>query len=218
MIKRWRIGPLLCTRFPMLLLVVMVGLGLLADADLASAQDDNQSTGSGPASDSDPAAQPDPPPDRFTVDFGSNVRGEPGSQRMVADVEVPAHLQGRSCRATAVAHNGSSVHVGNDLIVVSGEGRTVMTGVEDASDADMGAVGDLIVGRRLEAWLRFGPDGRASLDFDLDLRCPLVPVVVEPVPIPKQTDDRPPEPEPTPESPDETPVAEPVAGEPTFTG
>ena len=99
------------------------------------------------------------------------VRAPEGTEHQLASVAVPADLQGLECTVNAVAHNQTSVHPGNDLVVASGDDSLVIEDVEGTSGGDTTAEGTLILSDVVDVTLQMGGDGVFSAGFVVQATC-----------------------------------------------
>lgn len=106
------------------------------------------------------------------IPLNTVVRGEEGSEHVLASEEVPADLVGSECSVTAVATNQRSVHPGNDLVVSSSGDQVVLEDVEGEAFGERTAEGSLTLGTELTVTLILGPDGRFSAGIDVEVLCP----------------------------------------------
>jgi hypothetical protein len=84
------------------------------------------------------------------------VRGSEGEIHVL--VEVPTGDEaGCEAQVSATTHNNASVHVGNDLIVSSGDAAVVVSDVESAPGTAKSASGTLTLSDTLVVAVRLGP-------------------------------------------------------------
>ena len=107
----------------------------------------------------------------IAIEFDELVSGPVGTVRTVAEAKVPPELVGDTCQISVVAENQASVHVGNDLIVSTGDSQAVFVGVEDEANGGTTETYEVTVGPTIVVQLRFGPDELSSLGFDLAFDC-----------------------------------------------
>ena len=110
--------------------------------------------------------------DEISVQPDELVFGDPGTVVSVATEQVPTELIGKSCALRVIAENGSSVHVGNTLIVSTGDSRTVIAGVEDSPDGSTIGTAQVTLAETINFELEMGPDGMSSLGFAIGFDCP----------------------------------------------
>ena len=71
--------------------------------------------------------------DAWEVPVDTIVRSEPGVVTELVMIDVPEEHQGAICDIEVVGQNQGSVHLGNDLLVQSGDAEVVVEGVEDTA-------------------------------------------------------------------------------------
>jgi len=94
----------------------------------------------------------------FDIPIDTVVRAPFDSYTVLADVETPEELVGSSCVSIAVAANQDSVHVGNDLIIATGDSSVTLADVERAPDVSTPAAGEITLGERVTVTLHMGID------------------------------------------------------------
>lgn len=164
---------------------------------------------------STPAGAQDHP--SFDIPLDTIERGEEGSEHLLATEEVPAEDVGRECEVVAEGANNHSVHPNTDLLVRSGDSEVEMLDVEQESEGTIEATDTLVLDTEISVLVRFGPDEVFSGGLVVALDCPTPPSTTTTVPPSTTTtvttvppEDAPPE--------AQVPSAEPVVGQPTFTG
>lgn len=101
-----------------------------------------------------------------------------GSITVLQTRQVPESAQGQFCEVSGESRNQESVHPGNDLIVESGNTRSVLEGVEDVPLGTVEARGQLVLGSTITVALRMGEDNVFSAGIDVIIDCaPEVPLV-----------------------------------------
>ena len=100
--------------------------------------------------------------DILTIPVNGVSWGDPGSSQLVASAGVPADLIGKNCAVIGTSGNGSSVHPGNDLVIVSGDETIVISDFEDTGNAIHRVSSVRTLGSSVEVYLRFGQDGVSS--------------------------------------------------------
>ncbi|MDH3682858.1 MAG: hypothetical protein OEV40_23235 [Acidimicrobiia bacterium] len=118
--------------------------------------------------------------DEISVQPDHIVVAEPGSLTDIASEPVPIEFVGKTCGLRVVAQNGASVHPGNVLVVVTGDSKTVVEGVEDNPDGSVVANENVALGETISLQLQMGPDGISSLGFTVGFDCVPDPVDDEP--------------------------------------
>jgi len=111
----------------------------------------------------------------ISIEFDDVIRGPEGSLRTVAQVDVPPDFVGDLCVLSVIAENQASVHVGNDLIVSTGDSQAVILGVEDEAFEPTSQDYAMVVGSTIVVELRFGKDALSSLGFGLSFDCEPLP-------------------------------------------
>lgn len=110
------------------------------------------------------------------IPLGTVVRDEPGSLTVLAEVAVPADLQGRFCDVESRAQNNASTHTGNDLLVASDGTAVELLDVEAFPGKITAALVELRLGPTVRVTLRMGTDGVFSAGSSLVvLDCPTTP-------------------------------------------
>lgn len=102
------------------------------------------------------------------------VRGaEPGAVVTLTDppVVAPEDLVGRECTVVARSENQSSVHPGNDLVVVTGESQVRIADVEAEPGIAINASGTVLLGPDVRISLIAGQDGVFSAGIDVTVDC-----------------------------------------------
>lgn len=97
--------------------------------------------------------------------------GEAGSLYQLAEVTVAPDHVGVSCTMTVHTENQSSVHPGNDLLITTGDSQAVIEGVEAEANAGKDLSAEVVLGETIVVALRFGPEGRSSMGYGLDVDC-----------------------------------------------
>jgi hypothetical protein len=106
------------------------------------------------------------------------MRGPVGSLVDIGGENVPEDLQGRTCDVALSTSNNGSVHVGNDVIISSGDGSVTFKNVESKANQDQTYPAQpLTLGGALSAQLRFGKDKVTSSGFGVTVDCPPPPTV-----------------------------------------
>jgi hypothetical protein len=111
----------------------------------------------------------------ISIEFDDVIRGPEGSLKTVAQVDVPPEFVGDLCVLSVIAENQASVHVGNDLIVSTGDSQAVILGVEDEAFEPTSQDYAMVVGSTIVVELRFGKDALSSLGFGLSFDCEPLP-------------------------------------------
>lgn len=159
--------------------------------------------------------------DDLTVKPDEVIRGEPGSVVTVATEQIPADLVGNVCDVRIATVNGSSVHPGNVVITRTGDQVFETPGIEDSPEGQVTDISSVTLGETLTLDLRLGADGLSSLGFTVAIDCPEPEPEPEPTPAPEPAQVETPPEVSTPTvlpSQQVAPPADPVAGNPTFTG
>jgi hypothetical protein len=138
------------------------------------------------------------------------VTGTPGDIVQIGSTAVDAAVQDHSCEVVATITNQSSVHVGNTLVVTSGESSVTMTNIEDAADTTVTGGGTITLGETITAAVVLGADGATSLGAGISLACAILPVSPVAPAVPATPDPA------TPIAP--AVPATPVQATPTYTG
>lgn len=99
------------------------------------------------------------------------IYDSPGSVHTVADMPVPASLQGKPCDLRVVTQNQSSIHPGTDVTVTTGGATSVIRGVEDSADARVVDTHRVTLGSDILIEVTIGPDGSTSLGFTVSFEC-----------------------------------------------
>lgn len=99
------------------------------------------------------------------------ISGPPGSVHEVSTVPVPVDMVGKACDLRVVTKNGSSVHVGNSLVVATGSDRIVVEGVEDSASEALLATRRVKLGAEIVVEIKLGAEGWSSLGFTLGFEC-----------------------------------------------
>jgi hypothetical protein len=141
---------------------------------------------------------------RLDIPLDTVVRGEDGSEHLLATEPVPAEDVGRGCDVVVEGANNSSVHPNTDLLVRSGDSEVEVLDVERAPDARTEATGTVVLDSEVLVFVRLGADEVFSGGLVMTLDCPIPPS--------STTTTAPPE-APPPAAP-----AEPVTGQPSFVG
>lgn len=103
------------------------------------------------------------------------AKGDAGSSVAMGSADVPDELVGRSCNVVATVNNQESVHVGNTLVVSSGDSSVSMAGIEDVADAVTTEGGTITLGDTVTAAVVLGSDGATSLGSSLTVTCKALP-------------------------------------------
>ena len=124
----------------------------------------------------------------FVIPIDTYIAAEPGSITPIAVVETPPELVGSTCFGVAVAENGTSVHLGNNIIIESGSSVAVLENVEGAPNKVTNAIGELTLGEIVELSLLMGNDGAFSggIAVFIDADC-TPPTTVPPTTVPTTT-------------------------------
>ncbi len=104
------------------------------------------------------------------------VTGTAGETVQIGSVDVDAALQGRTCEVVAAITNQSSVHLGNTLVVTSGDSSISMENIEDVADTTVTKGGTITLGQTITAAVVLGADGATSLGSSMNLTCAALPV------------------------------------------
>lgn len=98
---------------------------------------------------------------------------EAGTVVLLTDppVEVPSELVGRECTVVAQSKNQSSVHPGNDLLVVTGDSQVLIADVEAEPEATINATGIVVLGSEIAVSLIMGPDEVFSAGINVLVDC-----------------------------------------------
>ncbi|MEZ5410424.1 MAG: hypothetical protein R2761_20500 [Acidimicrobiales bacterium] len=99
------------------------------------------------------------------------IYDSPGSVHTVADMPVPASLQGMPCDLRVVTQNQASVHPGTDVVVTTGGATSTIEGVEDSADARVVDTHRVTLGPDILIEVTIGPDGSTSLGFTVSFEC-----------------------------------------------
>lgn len=116
----------------------------------------------------------------ISIKFDELVFGKPGSVVRVTQVDVDADLVGKTCTLSVLAENQASVHLGNDLIVSTGDSQAIIVGVEDKANDGTNQTYNMVVGPTITLDMRIGPDGMSSLGFGLSFDCVLPVTTIAP--------------------------------------
>lgn len=97
----------------------------------------------------------------------------PGTtQPLILDVAVPPEFVGQTCEVQATTANNASVHVNNDVEIVSGGQSVWMFNVEGLPNSTTyTADGSLTLGPDVDMYIHMGPDGRWSAELDMAFIC-----------------------------------------------
>jgi hypothetical protein len=109
-----------------------------------------------------------------TIEF-TVVRGDPDSTVEVAREHVEPWLQGESCGVTVAIKNNSSVHLGTDLLIASGDDTLTISDVETKAGVVTFDEGALVLGDEVVVSVHLGPDGIMSGGISIDFHCDLQP-------------------------------------------
>lgn len=99
-----------------------------------------------------------------TVVWGAN-----GTTSLLAQLTVPASLQGKVVTANAQTTNNASVHPDTDLIVASNSTSFSLDDIEGSTNKVTTGSGQLTLGSTIDVSVEFGPDGVFSGGGTLDL-------------------------------------------------
>lgn len=146
----------------------------------------------------------------------SDRPGEEGSVHLLATKPVAEEDVGRGCNVVADGENNSSVHLGTDLLVRSGDSEVVLEDVEREPNVITEADGTLTLDTEVSVSVRLGPDGIFSGGLVVSLDCPIPPS--PPTESSTTTTVAPPTTAPPEAPPPPAAPAEPVAAEPDFVG
>lgn len=98
--------------------------------------------------------------------------GAAGESILVASVTAPEEFIGRSCEITGTTDNQASVHVGNDLLIVTGDQTIAIANFEDEQFIAHGDRKVEAISATIDVFVRLGPDGISSGGFRVDVSCP----------------------------------------------
>jgi LPXTG-motif cell wall-anchored protein len=99
------------------------------------------------------------------------VRGEPGSEHLLATESIAPEDAGRECRVAAEGVNNESIHPNTDLLVRSGGSEVVVPDVEREPDVRTEAAGTIVLGTDVSVFVRLGPDGVFSGGLVVTIEC-----------------------------------------------
>ena len=99
------------------------------------------------------------------------IYADPGTVHDVADMPVPASLQGKPCDLRVITQNQSSIHPGTDVSVTTGGATSWIRGVEDSADARVVDTHRVTLGPDILIQVTIGPDGSTSLGFTASFEC-----------------------------------------------
>lgn len=115
----------------------------------------------------------------ITIEVDEVLFAEPGSVTVITEVDVSSPFVGQECQIIALSENQVSIHPGNDLLISTGGGQTVIADVEAEPDAQITRSATVLLGPRIAIALRMGPDGVSSLGFDMSLDCGAAETIIE---------------------------------------
>ena len=105
------------------------------------------------------------------IPISNVVTGAEGTELLVASAAVPASFVGLDCDVFADVRNQESVHPGNDLIIVTGGRRAVISEFESDPNQVTTETESMVVSESVEVSVRFGPDGISSGGFSVSIDC-----------------------------------------------
>jgi hypothetical protein len=117
-------------------------------------------------------ASPAAAEEMWEVPVDTIVRSKPGVVTELVVIDVPEQHQGASCDLDVIGQNQGSVHVGNDLLVESGESQVVVEGVEDTAFQTTPKSVEIVLGATITVSLVMGPDEVFSGGLTLSFDCP----------------------------------------------
>lgn len=89
----------------------------------------------------------------------------------VAQADIDAAHQGMQCAVSARAENQGSVHLGNNLIIASGDTSVTLEDVEREANVVTTATGSLTLGEEVTVTLHMTQDVVFSAGMDVELTC-----------------------------------------------
>lgn len=123
----------------------------------------------------------------FSVELEKQIiRGAAGQSFDLGTFSTPEALVGDTCTVEAIGNNNESVHIGNDIIVTSGNSVTLV-GVEDSSGKDTFADGPLTLSDTVSFTLELGDDPIYSAEFLVIFDCPEVEETTTTTTVPETT-------------------------------
>ncbi len=117
-------------------------------------------------------ASPAAAEDMWEVPVDTIVRSKPGVVTELVVIDVPEQRQGASCDLDVIGQNQGSVHLGNDLLVESGDSEVVVAGVEDTAFQTTPKSAEIVLGSTITVSLVMGPDEVFSGGLTLSFDCP----------------------------------------------
>ncbi|MFT7601021.1 MAG: hypothetical protein ACI8TP_003971 [Acidimicrobiales bacterium] len=106
-----------------------------------------------------------------TIPIDGIVTGNEGESVLVAAVDVPSTFVGLTCQITGETDNQESVHINNDLLIVTGGQTIVIPNFEDEGFVVHNGSSIEAISETIEVFVRFGPDGVSSGGFKVDVNC-----------------------------------------------
>ncbi len=110
--------------------------------------------------------------DGWEVPVDTIVRSKPGVVTELVKIDVPEEHQGASCDLDVIGQNQGSVHLGNDLLVMTGDSDVTIEGVEDTAFQTTPKSAELVLGSTITVSLVMGPDEVFSGGLTLSFDCP----------------------------------------------
>ena len=107
----------------------------------------------------------------FSIPIDTVVTGVPGSERVLAVVDVPVESQGETCDVSAVARNQGSEHPDSNLLISSATSVEILD-VENTAHGTVFGGGLITLAETVTVTLTFGPDGVLSGGLDVEIDCP----------------------------------------------
>ncbi len=117
-------------------------------------------------------ASPAAAEDMWEVPVDTIVRSKPGVVTELVVIDVPEQQQGASCDLDVIGQNQGSIHLGNDLLVESGDSEVVVAGVEDTAFQTTPKSVEIVLGSTITVSLVMGPDEVFSGGLTLSFDCP----------------------------------------------
>ena len=108
---------------------------------------------------------------QISIPVKTIIRGEEGSEHLLAEKEVDAKIVGMKCEVKATAKNQGSVHPGNNIVVSSGNENVTLVNVEREANGLTEAEGQLTMSNELKVTLVLGKDKVFSGGMNVDLHC-----------------------------------------------
>jgi LPXTG-motif cell wall-anchored protein len=99
------------------------------------------------------------------------VRGESGSEHLLATESIAPEDAGRECRVAAEGVNNESTHPNTDLVVRSGGSEVVVPDVEREPDVRTEAAETIVLGTDVSVFVRLGADGVFSGGLLVTIEC-----------------------------------------------